>query len=197
VFVARPDEEMNLAEVTSRNGNYQWFALKTVAHEKTVAELLGMKGFENFLPLYRSRKKWSDRVKEVHLPFFPGYVFCKFDPAHRLPILTTYGVSFVVGSGRVPVPVSEAEIAALKKVVASGVAASPCPFLAVGERIEIVEGPLQGLEGLLTNIKSSCRVVVSVSLLQRSLSAEIDRHWVRRLPKARQPVENRSEAAIF
>jgi transcription antitermination factor NusG len=176
---------------------YQWFALKTVAHEKTVAELLRMKGFEDFLPLYRTRKKWSDRSKEVHLPFFPGYVFCKFDPAHRLPILTTHGVSFIVGSGKIPVPIDEAEIDALKKVVASGVAASPCPFLAVGERIEIVEGPLQGLEGLLTSIKSSWRVVVSVSLLQRSLSAEVDRHWVRRLPSARQPAEVRNSSAVL
>jgi transcriptional antiterminator NusG len=161
------------------DGHLNWFALKTVTHEKTVAECLRMKGFEEFLPLYKTRKRWSDRFKEVHLPFFPGYIFCRFDVTNRLPILTTQGVSFIVGSGKIPIAIPDQEIAALKLVVSSGLAAGPCPFLELGQRVRIGEGPLEGLEGILTNIKSEWRVVVSVSLLQRSLSVEIDRQWIR------------------
>jgi len=182
IFGVREVEMQNMElhdSISAEDGALQWFALKTVTHEKTVSDCLRMKGFEEFLPTYRTRKRWSDRFKEVQAPFFPGYVFCRFDVTNRLPILTTHGVAFVVGSGKIPVPIPDHEIAALKRVVASGLAAGPCPFLEVGQRVQIGEGPLEGVEGILTNLKSDWRVVVSVSLLQRSLSVEIDRQWIR------------------
>lgn len=169
---------MEYSSVSSED-NASWFALKTSTHERNVAECLRMKGFESFLPLYRSRKRWSDRYKDVQVPFFPGYVFCRFDVTNRLPILLTQGVSFILGSGKTPVPIPDHEIAALQKVVSSGLVAGPCPFLEVGQRIQIGEGPLEGVDGVLLDIKNNWRVVVSVSLLQRSLAVEIDRQWVR------------------
>ena len=96
------------------NGSYPWFALRVRSrYENTVATFLGGKGYEWFLPLYKSRRAWSDRIKETQLPLFPGYIFCRFDLQHRLPILTTPGVVSVVGIGRRPVPIDDAEIAAL------------------------------------------------------------------------------------
>jgi transcription antitermination factor NusG len=156
-----------------------WYALRVRPRfEKMVASTLLSKGYEGFLPLYRHRSRWSDRIKEVQLPLFPGYLFCRFDVNHRLPILVTPGVLHVVGIGKTPHPVEDAEIAALQSIVISGLQAEPRSYLNVGQRVRIEIGPLAGVEGILIGMKNSSRLVVSVSLLQRSVSVEIDESWV-------------------
>ncbi len=156
-----------------------WYALQVRPRfEKVIASTLLNKGYEGFLPLYRHRSRWSDRMKEVQLPLFPGYLFCRFDLNKRLPILVTPGVMHVVGIGRTPHPVDEGEIAALQSIVFSGLQAEPRSYLNLGERVRIAIGPLAGVEGILAGIKGSNRLVVSVSLLQRSVSVDIDESWV-------------------
>jgi transcription antitermination factor NusG len=165
-----------------------WYAVQTrVQHEKMVAQALAGKGYEEFLPLYRCRRRWSDRIKELELPLFPGYVFCRFDVEQRLPILVTPGVQHIVGIGKVPLPVEEAEIAAIQSIVRTGLPAEPWPFLQVGQRVRIVSGPLEGLEGLLLAVKKPYRLVVSVTLLQRSVAVEIDSVWVTPLALPQRP----------
>jgi len=162
-----------------------WFALSTKRNrEKSVAEILRGKGYQDFLPTYVSRRKWSDRYKDLEFPLFPGYVFCRFDPRWRLPILTTPGVVMVVGNGRVPVPVEDSEIDALRAVVASRLRVEPWPYLSAGQRIRIEAGALTGLEGIFLEMRKSCRVVVSVELLQRSVAVEVDRSCIRPLDTA-------------
>ncbi len=156
-----------------------WYALRVRPRfEKVVAATLLTKGYEGFLPLYRHRSKWSDRVKEVHLPLFSGYLFCRLDLNHRLPVLITPGVMQIVGIGKVPHPVDEAEVAALQAIVLSNLQANPRSYLNVGEKVRIEIGPLAGLEGILISMKGSSRLVVSVTLLQRSVAVEIDEAWV-------------------
>jgi transcription antitermination factor NusG len=156
-----------------------WYALKVrPRYEKKVASTLLSKGYEGFLPLYRHRSRWSDRIREVQLPLFPGYLFCRFDVNRRLPILVTPGVMHVVGIGKVPHPVDDNEIAALQSVVISGLQAEPRSYLNVGQKVRVEIGPLAGVEGILTALKSSRRLVISVSLLQRSVSVEIEESWV-------------------
>lgn len=153
----------------------QWFALSTRSQrEKMVASLLHSKGYEEFLPLYRSRSRWSDRMKEMEKPLFPGYVFCRFDVQNRLPILMTPGVRFIAGIGKTPLAVNDHEIVALQQVVRSGLQAEPWPFLQVGQRVRIERGALQGLEGILMGFKKPHRLVVSITLLQRSVAVELD-----------------------
>lgn len=163
-------------------GNRYWFALNTKRNrEKRVGELLRGKGYEELVPTYRSLRKWSDRYKELELALFPGYVFCRFDPAYRSPILATPGVVAVVGNGRVPVPVENSEIEALRTLMGSAFVVEPWPYLRVGQRVVIEGGPLSGLEGILQEVRRSCRIVVSVDLLQRSVAVEVDRDRVRPL----------------
>lgn len=153
----------------------QWFALSTRSQrEKMVASLLHSKGYEEFLPLYRSRHRWSDRMKQVEKPLFPGYVFCRFDVQNRLPILMTPGVRFIAGIGKTPLAVNDDEMIALQQVVQSGLQAEPWPFLQVGQRVRIERGALQGLEGILMGFKRPHRLVVSITLLQRSVAVELD-----------------------
>lgn len=128
--------------------------------------------------MYKIRRRWSDRIKELEEPLFGGYVFCRLDPLERLPVLTIPGVVRFVSVGRNPAPIEDCEIAAIQSVVSSGFPAEPWPFLRVGQTVRIEDGPLRDLEGLLINIKGSHRLVISVGLLQRSVAVEIDRDWV-------------------
>ena len=160
--------------------NQSWFALQVRTRwESSTAVLLSGKGYQTFLPTYKTKKRWNGRIREVNAALFPGYVFCQFDALKRLPILVTPGVISVVGRGRIPLPVDDSEIAAIQRVVSSGFSVEPWPYLAIGQRIRIESESLEGLEGILINIKGNHRIVVSVSLLRRSVALEIDRSCVK------------------
>jgi transcription antitermination factor NusG len=115
----------------------------------------------------------------VQVPLFPGYLFCRFDPQNRLPILKTPGVIQVVGCSRQPIPVDEDEIKSIQALVTSGIPNQPWPFLKVGEKVRIESGPLRGLEGVVVEFRGNRRLILSVSLLQRSVAVEIDAAFVR------------------
>lgn len=167
-----------------------WFALQVrPLREKYVGSVLAEKGFTEFVPLYRDRRRWSDRIKEVELPLFPGYLFCRLDLNNRLPVLVTPFVKGIVGAGTTPLPVADSEVEAIRTIVTSGQDALPWNFLPVGCKARIQEGPLQGLEGVLIEVKKRHRLVVSVTLLQRSVAVEVDRQWVKpvRMPTRSEP----------
>jgi len=117
-------------------------------------------------------------MKEIRLPLFPGYLFCRFDVNRRLPILVTEGIIRIVGIGRTPYPVDEHEIRALQAVVVSKLEAQPWSYLNAGQKVRIEQGVLAGVEGILISFKGSHKLVVSVSLLKRSVAVEVDRSWV-------------------
>lgn len=158
---------------------HPWFALHVrTRREHIVCCHLQAKRYEYFLPQYTCKRMWSDRVKELVLPLFPGYVFCRLDPQNRLPIMVIPGVFEIVGNLKKPMAVDDSEIAAIQLLVKSGLPYEPWPFLQVGTRVRVDHGALQGIVGILTGVKSRCRVVVSVTLLQRSVALEVDRAWV-------------------
>lgn len=146
--------------------------------EKKTSLLLRQKAVEEFAPFYRRRTQWSDRVKVVERPLFPGYVFCRIRDHNWLPALQTPGVVHLVGFGNRPVPIDEREIASLRALVNSSQPVFPRAFLQVGRRVLITRGPLAGVEGILEEIRKGYRIVVSISLLQRSVSAEVEADWV-------------------
>ena len=152
-----------------------WFALYVKPrHEKNVSTILRGKGIEEFVPLYRRRTP----SRSSELPLFPSYVFCRFSAPHRLPVLTVPGVFYIVGFAGAAVPVKTEEIAALQRVVHSGLPREPWPELPAGKKVRVSAGPLEGIEGVVLNYKNSSRLVISVDLLQRSVSVEVDRSWL-------------------
>lgn len=152
-----------------------WYALYVRSrHERVVEDALRAKGYASFSPCYTVRRKRSDRTVDVEVPLFPSYVFCSFDPYQRLPILKTPGVVLVVSTGETPQPVEPHEIASLQAVIASGRKVQPWPFLKHGQPVRIQAGPLSGALGTLLRTKNETRLVVSVTLLQRSIAVEID-----------------------
>jgi len=158
----------------------RWFGIEVHSRrESRVVDEFAIRGLDFFLPTRRIKRRWSDRIKVLDVPLFPGYVFSRFDIADRLRVLNCPGVSKIVGAGNVPVAIEEGEIDAIKALVASGVVLTPWPYLRAGQRVRIEHGPLEGLEGLVVRAREgSLRVVVSVTLLQRSVAAEIERDWI-------------------
>ena len=171
---------MNLFSTIIPNSEWApWYGVRTRAnHERTAATILEAKGYEQYLPSYKVRRRWSDRIVETILPLFPGYVFCRFDLLDRLLIVTTPGVVSILGFGNEPAAIPEEEIAAIETVLRSGMAAEPHPFLREGQRIRVNRGALEGLEGILIKKKSEWRLVISITLLQRSVTVEVDRDWI-------------------
>jgi transcription antitermination factor NusG len=176
MFAAHNTENWrNSREVGGAPAQVSWFALQVRGRQEfNISENLGSNGYEWFLPLYKSSKRWSDRIKQVDSPLFPGYVFCRFNPLDRLPILKIPGVIQIVGFNRQLVAVDDDEIRAIQALVASGIPNHPCPYLEVGDKVRIESGPLRGLEGLLVEFQGNHQLVLSVTLLQRSVAVKID-----------------------
>jgi transcription antitermination factor NusG len=173
-----------------------WFALRVRPnYEKPVAAALRGKGFHEFLPLLRTRRQWSDRVKVMDLPLFPGYLFCRLNLEDRMPLLTTPGFLYLVGVGKNPEPVDDSEIAAIQSVLRSGVAVTAWPALVVGQKVRLKHGPLRGLEGVLTRIANQHRMYVSVTLLKRSISVEVAPEWIHPVASAGGSTEHRNETS--
>jgi transcription antitermination factor NusG len=162
-----------------RNQQWPWFAiLARTSREKTASLVLESAGYECFVPTSKYTRRWSDRTKEIDVPLFPGYFFCRMNPLNRLPVLMTPGVIQIVGVGKTPIPVEEEEIAAIQRVGKNGLEIMPWPHMQVGHVARIEDGPLRGMTGIVIKIKSGLKLVLSVNLLQRSVAVEIDRSWI-------------------
>jgi transcription antitermination factor NusG len=162
-----------------RNQQWPWFAIMAkTCREKTASLLLENAGYECFVPTSKYIRRWSDRMKEIEVPLFPGYFFCRMNPHNRLPVLMTPGVIQIVGVGKTPRSVDEEEVAAIQRAAKSGLPTMPWPYVEIGHTVRIEEGPLRGLTGIVFKIKSGVKLILSVSLLQRSVAVEIDRRWI-------------------
>ncbi len=169
----------NWAIAPLKEGTPQWFALAVKPRfDKAVAQALEMKGYETLLPLYKKHHKYGARSKVAELPLFPGYVCCRFDVLTRLPILTTPGVIQVLGAGNMPIPLSDVEITSLQTAIKAQLPVQPFPFVDAGRRVRINSGALAGVEGIVIDCKQRLRLVLSITLLQRSVLLEIDRDQV-------------------
>jgi len=161
------------------NAGRGWFVLRVrPKHEKQVFRLIDLMGHESFLPLYRARQRHTQRWQDIDRPLFPGYVFCRFDRASWVPVINTPGVVDALRIGKTLAAVDDEEIEALQRVQQAKTAMEPWPYLRIGQKIRVEAGPLAGLKGILSQVKGQRRLVLSVTLLQRSVLVEIDEDWV-------------------
>jgi len=156
------------------NASAWWAVYTRHQHEKTVAQVLETKGFEVFLPLYDSVRRWKDRSKLLSLPLFPCYVFLRGGISRRLHVLTTPGVHTVLYNGERIAIIPNEEMEAVRKAINSPCKVEPHPFLRCGEAVRVIRGSLEGVQGVLVRKKSFYRLVLSVEMLAQSVSVEID-----------------------
>jgi transcription antitermination factor NusG len=150
-----------------------WNVIHVVAkHEKRVAQHLAARSIEHYLPLYAERSKWSDRTVVLERPLFTGYVFVRFTPHSRLPIISIPGVIRLLGDTAVDT-VDPEEVATIREGLAKGHILRPHPFLLAGTRVRIRAGIFSGVEGIVTKLRPSCRVILLVSAIQQCFSLEI------------------------
>lgn len=152
-----------------------WYALRTKSrHEKLVRDQLNKQGIEPLLPTVKRLSQWKDRKKEIEIPLFSGYCFVRFSHEEKSPVQKTIGVVEIVGSGSQPEPIPEPEIEALQCLMASVLPYDPHPYLHEGMKVEVVRGPLQGVQGILLRKERRHRLVLGVHLIQQAAVVEID-----------------------
>ena len=178
-----PAQDEHPANFEAEAVPYPWFALRVRSHyERVTVNHLRQRGYEEFAPSCKIEKRWSDRTKQIDQFLFPGYIFCRFNPNDRLAVVTAPGVVDVVGFGKKPERIPDTEMDRVRRMVESGLLVTPYPYVQVGQAVLIERGPLSGLEGILVEVKGKVRLVVSINLLQRSVSAEVDRYSIRPIP---------------
>ena len=173
-----------------------WHVLYTRhQHEKNVDRILRNKGLDTFLPLCASLSRWKDRAKLIHRPLFPCYVFVRAEETDWLDILKTPGVQMMVRCGEAPAVVPEEEIRAIRQLTRSSEFVAPHPFLKSGDRVRVKSGPLAGVEGFLVRTKNLYRIVVSIEILGKAASTEIDAILLERIGD--QHTRNQAERTKF
>lgn len=152
-----------------------WYALRTRSrHEKVVRDQLDKQGIEPLLPTVKRLSQWKDRKKEVEVPLFSGYCFVRFSQQEKLPVQQLTGVVEIVGNGSQPEPIPEEEIDGLRRLMTSVLPYDPHPYLHEGMKVEVVRGPLQGIQGILIRKEKRHRLVIGVHLIQQAAAVEID-----------------------
>lgn len=159
---------------SSPSVDQRWFALTIKPRRETLAvQGLSSKGIESFLPSYVVHRRWSDRIKVVSAPIFPGYIFCRTSLAS--PVLPVPGVQgFVSFAGR-PEPIPDQEIDSIMRMAASGLPLEPMAYPRAGDRVRVIHGPLAGVEGILWECDAKRLLVVGIEMLGRSVAVNLDR----------------------
>jgi transcription antitermination factor NusG len=159
----------------------RWFAAWTRSRqEKAAASLLQALGVPHFLPLQSEIRQWSDRKQTVEVPLFSGYVFVRIDPSqeNKLQVLKTPGIVGLVGNHQGPVPIPDRQIEDIRIVLDRRVDCLVLPPLAEGDRVRVVRGALQGVEGKLLRSNSTLRLVISIEMIHKSLAVSVSRQDV-------------------
>ncbi|MDF0674639.1 MAG: UpxY family transcription antiterminator [Nitrospira sp.] len=160
---------------TNEADHLHWYALRTKSrHEKLVRDQLDKRGIEPLLPTIKRLSQWKDRKKEIEVPLFSGYCFVRFSQLEKTPVQKIVGVVEIVGSGSRPEPIPEQEIDALRRLMMSVLPYDPHPYLHEGMRVEVVRGPLQGVQGILLRKEKRHRLVIGVRVVQQAAVVEID-----------------------
>ena len=160
----------------------QWYALYTRSRfEKKMLSELTDRNIEVFLPMREVLSRWKDRKKRIWIPLFPGYIFINHvdTPENRYKILNVPGaVRFVSVEGHAE-PIPEEQIQSVRRFLETKLAIDPYPYIKVGSRVEIIAGPLKGIQGILVKKRGRFRFVLQVDLIRQAVSVEIDASDVR------------------
>jgi transcription antitermination factor NusG len=169
------------AEARVEERALRWYALHTRArHEKAVEKRLRDQGMETFVPTTVELHKWSDRKKKVEVPLFSCYVFvrCELSPEDRTRVYRVESVHGFVGSRGASLPIPDAQIEGIQKVLSQAAPWRSYPFLKAGQRVRVRGGAMDGVEGVFVSENGDHSLVISVEAIQRSMAVRIDGYQV-------------------
>jgi transcription termination/antitermination protein NusG len=157
------------------NSQREWFAAYTMSrHEKRIASHCERIGIEQFLPLYNSQRWWKNRTTvDLQMPLFPNYLFVRLSPQDHGPLMRLPGLLSTVGNAAGPVVIPDADMELLRRIITCK-ALEPHPFMAKGDKVRIVTGPLAGVVGVVLKKGNGLRFIVTVDLIGKSVSLHID-----------------------
>lgn len=168
---------------SARLDDQRWYVAYTYPrHEKSVADQLAHKGVESFLPTFTKMSRWKDRSVKIEQPLFPGYLFTRISASERLKVVSVSSVIRILSFNEIPVPINDADIETLMLCVRRGGSLQPHHFTAIGERVRVKEGIFDGLEGFVVRHHNGCSLVVTVALIQQSVSLEIEESYLECAP---------------
>jgi transcriptional antiterminator RfaH len=155
-------------------GKTPWHVLHVRSnYEKWVAQHLIVRSVEHYLPLYRERVKWTDRTVLTERPLFSGYVFARFAPNARITVISTPGVVRSLGDDEGCL-VSCAELDRIREGLSSGLLLRPHPCASVGQRVRVRDGIFAGVEGMVTEFRQQCKVIISLAAVRQCFSLELE-----------------------
>ena len=161
-----------------------WYALSTRArHEKKVHNQLLQKGIMSYLPLQTFYRRWSDRYKEVQEPLFSCYIFVKIALKDRVTVLQTDGAVRLVSFNSIPATIPEDQIIAIKTLLENNFQIEKVDYLTPGQKIEVIQGPLKGIKGVLAEVKNSHRLVLRIDSIMQAISIDIDYRDIKIIPE--------------
>ncbi|NOX90290.1 MAG: UpxY family transcription antiterminator [Calditrichaeota bacterium] len=161
-----------------------WYAIYTrPRHEKKVFESLTEKRIETFLPLITRVRQWKDRKKRVEMPLFSSYLFVHFDYKYRFDVLQTKGVVKIINFNGIPAIVPDWQIESLKKMLEHPEKIRLENYIRPGEIVEVIEGPFKGMRGMIKCLKNETRLVITIEGIMQSVSVDIDRDFVKKVPQ--------------
>lgn len=171
---------------------YAWYALFVKTNcERLVARGLEHLEVQGFLPTYKVRSGRKRNPKTKEKPLFPGYLFCHINLEHGPKLYNLPGIIRIVGNSKLPLPVRDSAIESIRRIISSDIPVAPCPYLAQGDEVIVVHGPLRGLTGVYQAAENTGHLIASFPLLQRSVSVRVEPHWIepiharrREFPKA-------------
>jgi len=167
----------------------QWIAVRSKPRaEKVALDQLEKKGIQAYLPLVRQKRKWSDRLKWVELPLFPGYLFAKVALKNSIFVLETYGVSTVIKFGGEVAVVQESVVKSIRLALEGGYELEPTEYFIKGDKVEVIEGPMKGMKGIVSNIKGKEKLVIKIDALQQAIVVHIETKYLKSIGKKSAPI---------
>lgn len=167
------------------NETKKWFAIYTRPRwEKKVAENLSKHKIENYCPLNRVVRQWSDRKKVIYEPLFTSYVFVKISEKDHLEIRKTPGVINLVYWLNKPAVIPEHEIDTIKRFLNehTNVSLKKTP-VNVADKVRVIGGVFTAEEGEVISVKSKT-VKIALPSLGYLMYAEVERTNVEVIPRA-------------
>jgi len=143
-------------------GESRWYAAYTKSRtEKKALARLTEAGFEAYLPIKRSRKQWSDRLKWVEEPLIRSYIFIRVNESEYYNAINTPGlVCYVTFEGKAA-PIPDRQIETLKLLLNEGAEMEVSnERFAPGEKIIVVKGTLLGMQGEMVEYRGRKKVLV-------------------------------------